>query len=366
MKSNPKSSMKVTVQILATVVLFLITGKSVAQYDKNLYAGIEIGSKGIKVSVLDVDNIKRGNYEVKKFWTENVGIAKGISIDGNLGEEEILKTLQVIKENLKTIDTEFKVPQDHIYLIGSSGVAMAKNHRDLIGRVKKETGKDLDFIDASQEGKMLMKGLIPPNKYKNSLVLDIGGGNTKGGYVDVSENEEFVFFPVSLNYGSITLTEIVNKKTKSDDIKDYSSKAFEYMPELRTQTKAMFNSKPKAMNKSSVYFSGGAVWAFYTLQMAKSEDNFCEFTIEDVLNYDAVVKNNYARYKSLATTDKEIARVLSTYSQKHLISGNNILITLLENIPDINNKKLYFSREGQIAWLVSYIADNSKRVKKIM
>ena len=67
-----------------------------------------------------------------------------------------------------------------------------------------------------------------------------------------------------------------------------------------------------------------------------------------------------------AFNQEEIARVLSTYSQKHLISGNNILITLLENIPDINNKKLYFSREGQIAWLVSYIADNSKRVKKIM
>ncbi len=366
MKINGISSMKNKIQTATALVVFMFVNNMIAQSNKDLYAGIEIGSKGVKVSVLDVDNIKRGNYEVKKFWTENVGIAKGISINGNLGEEEILKTIKVVKENLKTIETEFKVPSENVFLIGSSGVAMAKNHKDLIGRMKAETGKDLDFIDASQEGKMLMKGLIPPNKYKNSLVLDIGGGNTKGGYVDVSAMEEFVFFPVSLNYGSITLTEIVNKKTKSEEISDYNSKSFEYMPELRAQTTAMFNSKPKAMDKSSVYFSGGAVWAFFTLSMNKTDENFCEFTMDDVISYDVVIKNNYARYKQMAATDKEIERVLNTYSQKHLISGNNILITLLENIPDVKNKKLYFSKEGQIAWLVSYIADRSKRVKKIM
>ncbi len=366
MKINIKSSLKVKIQTLTILFIFIVSGITNAQSNKDLYAGIEIGSKGVKVSVLDVDNIKRGHYEIKKFWTENVGIAKGISINGNLGEEEILKTIQVVKENLKTIENEFNVPSENVFLIGSSGVAMANNHKDLIGRMKAETGKDLDFIDASQEGKMLMKGLIPPHKYKNSLVLDIGGGNTKGGFVDVSEVEEFVFFPVSLNYGSITLTEIVNKKTKSEEINDYNAKSFEYMPELRAQTKAMFNSKPKAMNKSSVYFSGGAVWAFFTLSMNKTDENFCEFTMDDVISYDVVIKNNYTRYKQMATTDKEIDRVLKTYSQKHLISGNNILITLLENIPDIKNKKLYFSKEGQIAWLVSYIADRSKRVKKIM
>jgi hypothetical protein len=34
--------------------------------------GIEIGSKGIKMSVLEVDNIKKGDYTVKSFWTENI------------------------------------------------------------------------------------------------------------------------------------------------------------------------------------------------------------------------------------------------------------------------------------------------------
>jgi hypothetical protein len=44
----------------------------------NIYGGIEIGSKGIKMSVLEVGNIKKGDYTVKSFWTENIGIIKGL------------------------------------------------------------------------------------------------------------------------------------------------------------------------------------------------------------------------------------------------------------------------------------------------
>jgi exopolyphosphatase/pppGpp-phosphohydrolase len=47
---------------------------------------------------------------------------------------------------------------------------------------------------------------------QNSVILDIGGGNTKGGYVDV-RNDVFVF-STSCSFGTITLTEAVIKITK--------------------------------------------------------------------------------------------------------------------------------------------------------
>ena len=79
-----------------------------------------------------------------------------------------------------------------------------------------------------------------------------------------------------------------------------------------------------------------------------------------------ILKNNFKRFEELAKTDKDIEKVLKTYSQKYLISGSNILLVCLEAIPEVNNKKLYFAKEGQIAWLVSYVADRSKKVKKIL
>ena len=337
-----------------------------ASINENLYGGIEIGSKGVKMSVLDVDNIKKGDYEVKSFWTENVGIARGIAIDGQLAQEDIKRAAEVVLANLLRIKNEFKVPENNIFIVGSSGVAMASNTKDLIDSIRNLTGKDLDFIDAQTEGKMLLKGCIPPMNYITSTVLDIGGGNTKGGYVDTYNNNNFVFFPLSFDYGTITLTETINKKTKLDTTADFIEKLFGMLPKLREKIKLMYNSKPLALDKENLYLSGGAVWAFYTLYNGtEAKSNFNAFTLDDVINYDAMIKNNYNKFEDLAKTNKEVERVLKTYSQKHLIAASTLLLVCLEDIPSINDKKLYFAKQGQIAWLVSYIADRSKKVKKI-
>ncbi len=332
---------------------------------ENLFAGIEIGSKGIKMSVLDVKNIRRGDFEIKSYWSENIGIAKGIAIDGNLAKEDIDKAAATVLSNYIKIKNDFKVTDENIFIVGSSGVAMANNTQELIDKVKLSINKNLDFIDAQTEGKMLLKGCVPPSDYKGSIILDIGGGNTKGGYIDVRNNDTFVFFPLSVNYGTITLTEAVIKKTRKDDISEYNDKSFGFLPTLRDQVNAMYNASPVALEKDKIFMSGGAVWAFYTLYNGVAKENFNKFNLEDVLNYDAVLKNNFRKFEELAKTDKDVEKVLKTYSQKHLISGSNILLVCLEAIPKVNNKKLYFAKEGQIAWLVSYIADRSKKIKKI-
>ncbi|MEN9488974.1 MAG: hypothetical protein RL494_1239 [Bacteroidota bacterium] len=344
------------------LALILVSLTSNAQ----LYGGIEIGGKGIKMSVLDVDNIKRGDYKIISYWVENAGISKGISIDGNLAVEDMEKAATIVLANYNKIKQEFKVPDENIFVVGSSGVGMANNTKELVAKIKTVTKKDLEFIDAQTEARMLLKGCVPPVDYPVSMVLDIGGGNTKGGYVDVKNNDSFVFFPLTLNYGTVTLTEAVIKKTRKETIGDYSEKAFAFLPQLRTQIKAMYATSPAALEKEKVYMSGGAVWAFYTLSNGIAKATFNEFKLEDVIYYDAILKNNFVKFEELAKTDKNAEAVLKTYSQKHLISASNLLQVCLEAIPNINDKKLYFAKEGQIAWLVSYIADRSKRVKKII
>jgi exopolyphosphatase/pppGpp-phosphohydrolase len=358
---------KFTLSVITSLILTLFNISNTFSQDKNIFAGIEVGSKGIKMSVIDVDNIKRGDFSVKQFWTENVGIARGIAIDGNLALEDIAAAAAVIKENYNKIKTEHGVIESNIFIVGSSGVAMAKNTDVLIKKIKTEINKDLVFIDATMEGKMLLKGSIPPIDYLNSMVLDIGGGNTKGGYVDVYNNDNFVFFPISFNYGTVTLTEtIIKKQKKLASMSEYNELQFGFLPTLREQIKAMYKSKPKALKKENLYISGGAVWAFYTLfNEMEAKGNYNEFHLEDVILYDAMIKNNYKHFEVLAETNKEVARVLKTYSQKYLISASNLLLVCLEDIPEINTKKLFYSKQGQVAWLVSYIADQSKRVKKI-
>ena len=352
---------KLSVKFVAFCIILLSATLSYAQ----LYAGIEIGSKGVKMSVLDVDNIRKGDYVVSAFWTENVGIARGIGIDGNLAQEDIDNAVAVVATNYEKLKSEYKLIEEHIYIVGSSGVAMAENKQLLVDAVKKATNKDMEYIDAGNEGKMLLRGCVPPNDYTDAMVLDIGGGNTKGGYVDTRNGDVLVFFPISLDFGSITLTEAVNKKIKNNSLEEYNAKSFGFMPIVRNQINAMYASRPESLEKNKIFMSGGAVWAFYTLMNGAAKKPFSVFKLEDVIYYDQVLKNNFARYEDLAKNDKEMAKVLKVYSQKHLISGVNILLACLEALPDVNSKKLYFAKEGQIAWLVSYIADRSKKVKKI-
>ncbi len=351
--------------LFVSVFLFLFFQNCLFAQESGIFAGIEIGSKGIKMSVIEVTNIKKGSFNIKSYWSENVGIARGISIDGNLAQEDIEKAATVVLSNYIKIKDDMKVPDENIFIVGSSGVAMAKNTQELITKIKLSTNKDVEFIDAQTEGRMLLRGCVPPVDYKDSMVLDIGGGNTQGGYIDVRNNDTFVFFPLSVNYGTITLTEAVIKKTKRDDIAEYNEKIFGFLPILRDQIKAMYGTSPVALEKEKVFMSGGAVWAFYTLYNGAAKETFSQFKLEDVLYYDAVLKNNFKKFEELAKTDKDAEKVLKTYSQKYLISASNILLACLEAIPEVNDKKLYFAKEGQIAWLVSYIADRSKKVKKI-
>lgn len=337
---------------------------------KSLYAGIEIGSKGIKFSVIDVNNIKKGNYNVLEYWTENIGIAKNISIDGNIAEEDLNRAGAVVFDNFLKIKNKYNFVEQNIYIVVSSGVALARNTQVLRDKIKALTNKELDFISAEQEGKMLLKGCVPSTDYKDAVFLDIGGGNTKGGYVDFLDDNKSEFSLLKLDYGTITLTEAINKRIlisgDVNNIEIYKAKSFDFTPVLREKMKEMMIKKSQLLEKKKIYLSGGAIWALTILyydHKGEDGDNFVPLKMDDIINYDAVLKNNFIKYENLAKKDTEADKVLKTYSQKHLISGNTILISFLESIPDLQTKNIYFAKQGQIAWLVSYIVDRSKKIK---
>ena len=344
-------------------VLFLILS---INCNAQTYGGIEIGSKGVKISVIEVKNIKKSVYDIKQFWTENVGIAKGISIDGNLIAADIDNAGQAVLRNYQKLLSEYKIEDSKIFIVASSGVGLAKNTAVLVNKIKELTNKNMEVISSQLESKLSFKGCIPPKYYDQALLIDIGGGNTKGGYVDVVNDENTVFFPLNLDLGTITLTEKIKKKINTEKIADFTNETILYSGSLKTEVFDMLNKRAKTFDKKNIYTSGGAIWAFYTLSTeAEAPENFNSYTIDDVLKYDQILKYNFEKFQTLAKTDKEIDRVLTTYSQKHLISANSILISCLQNLDIKENKKIFFVKNGQVAWLLSYIADSAKGSKVI-
>jgi len=355
-----KSIVLKTIMILLLFIPFHLISQE-------LYAGIEIGGKGIKMSIIKVRNVKKGKYKVQDFWTENIAIAKGIALDGKLAINDIETANNAVIANYNKIANEYKVEKSKIFIVVSSGVGMAKNVDVLLQKLNQLTNKKVEIISSQKEAKLLLKGCIPPKYYLNSFIMDIGGGNTKGGYVEKVNNDNGALFcPLTLDLGTITVTEKINKNAKTKSISEFIALLFNYLPELRKQTDRLYQQSPDIFNKPNIYMSGGAVWAFYTLyNRSVATDNFDSFDIKDVMAYDNSIKFDYAKFEALALKNTEIDNVLKTYSQKNLITANAILLTLLEKIPDVKSKNIYFAKQGQMAWLLSNIADSEKNAKVI-
>jgi len=334
---------------------------------KSIYAGIEIGRRAIKVSVIDVSNIKKADYKILSFWTERIPFADHIAAKGELTPEDINKTSNIVVEQLKRIKAENKILEENIFLVAAPVFASARNIDALKNKIATLTSKELEVLDVNEEPKTLVKGAIPPVDYSNAFLLDIGAQTTRGGYIDELKDDKLEFIPLELDFGTMTLTDAVKKTVanpnQANDMSTYQEKSFDYTSVLRKEIKKMLDANPLLLKKEKMYLSGGAVWAFSTLYYNEDvKQHYIPLTLEDVINYDAILKNNFSKFSNLGKTNKEAARVLSTYDQQYLISANNILVACLESIPNLAAKKIYFVKEGQVIWLISYIADRSKKV----
>ena len=122
---------------------------------------------------------------------------------------------------------------------------------------------------------------------------------------------------MELNFGTMTLTDAVEKtvvnKSQVNDMSTYQEKSFDYNVILRKKTKELFDANPPLAKKEKLYLSGGAVWAFSTLFYDENvnKDHYVALTLQDVIDYDAILKNNFNKFTNLAKTNKEAARVLS-------------------------------------------------------
>ncbi|MCC9063399.1 exopolyphosphatase [Flavobacterium piscisymbiosum] len=334
---------------------------------KNLYVGIEIGRRAIKTSVLEINNIKKADYKILYFSNERISLADHIAASGEIPQDDINKTSIIVVDQLKKIREEFKVPETNVFIVAAPVFATARNVDALRNKISTLTSKTFDVINVDEEAKILVKGAIPPVDYSNASLLDIGAQTTKGGYIDELEDNKLEFIPLELDFGTMTLTDAVKKtvvnQSQVNDMSTYQEKSFDFNTVLRKKIKEMLDANPLLLKKEKIYLSGGAVWAFATLYYNENvKDHYIPLTLQDVIDYDAILKNNFNKLNNLAKTNKEAARVLSTYDQKYLISANNILANLLESIPNLEGKKIYFVKDGQVTWLMSYIADRSKKV----
>lgn len=336
----------------------------------DLYAGVEIGAKGIKLSIIEVKLDKNGenDYTLKLDSAINTDAAA-------LSYQSEKETFDAITIFYDIIREKYEIPASKTHIVISSGL---KQELDKYNKVEYFANivrpKNLDpkirinYITVEQEAELSFKGIVPSNSRLMANQLDVGSGNTKGGYI----NARKTFVPVTFPLGTKSFQRLLEEKMPGNaKIDDYLKAAEKIMVDsLGRLIVYQFRDKPDFKSRDVIYVSGGVVWAIASLMHPELiKQNHVELKQEDIANFRRLVYSDFDNLinpdlkKTLNAEDARasmdnIKRIVKTYDQKALLSGTIWLDEVIKHINSLNaSKKLIFPRYAYVGWISGYIMD---------
>ena len=270
----------------------------------------------------------------------------------------------------KQMQDEFKVPDNHFYLVGSSGIPPEVKNA-IAGKTFAEGA--IEFIDPAQEASLVFRGIVPARRLSQVVVLDIGSGNSKGAYVEKAK-PALSFTTFAIPWGTKTYAQEVNKKRKD------GSQFMIVADPLRTElllpaVQSAVRDFPGMQNLRRAYLAGGIAWAMVTLLHPETvgpdknghEDAWVKVTVEDIANFYNKATTDPAallqpsltgvRKENRQKAQDEIARVGKVFNQDQLMGGAQILKTFSDEMHFERKDAVLFSRGALYAWPQGYILE---------
>ncbi|MBP7557568.1 MAG: hypothetical protein KA821_14930 [Chitinophagaceae bacterium] len=361
--------------LLLSLQLVVLAQPLKTRYNNStVYAGIEVGSKGVKMSVVEMgrNSQSSGAFQVLKDTSVNTDFISFTSASS----EATLNGLTALYT--KALD-EYKIPSDKIYTVISSGVKMQAekdNRNDAVsGLIQsfrtriKEPERQVEVVDVIAEARLSHLGIVPAPRRYTTFLIDIGSGNTKGGYFPNGNTRDFKLF--QLNWGTKS---VANETEKRCD--EFDKTLSNYNKQLGRVLSGVENAELiYAVNASGAYplsdniaFSGGIAWAVATLthpeQASKSS---VSVTYEEVKrlsdqllsNYSSLSDSALARANTQADQDilrSEVQRVHKVFDQRALMAGTGLLLKIMRQFTSIyESKGFQLVKNGQVGWISAYV-----------
>ena len=349
--------------VVANIVETLLKS---AQGIGDLYAGIEIGAKGVKMSVIDIKLSKDREFGYTLYMDTAINSdAASLSYESEKVTAETLGLLCNIVKN------RFQIPAKRVFVVISSGLKQELdkyNKVDYFANIIRPKEMDpsikITSITPNQEAELSFMGIVPQRNRFTTDQIDVGSGNTKGGYFNASKT----FVPITFPWGTKSFQRLIESKTQGD-VKDFVRTAEEYWKDsLRTSVINEFNNKRDFKTNDVLYLSGGIVWSIASLLHPQNVNNtYTELSSNDISEFRRLLT---AKYEDLIHPDitlisnaddgraalKNINRVLKTYDQKAMLAGTIWLDELIKVINNVNPaKKIIYPKYAYVGWISGYI-----------
>ncbi len=345
------------------------------------YAGIEVGSKGVKLSILELGtNAKKtGSFAILKDSSVNTDFI-------SFSSSTFSATLKGLFGLYTTAAKEYSILPQNIFTVISSGVkimADKENKKDWLIKLTdsfkvkvNDPSRIVEVVDVVDEAKLSHLGIVPEERRYTTFLIDIGSGNTKGGYFPNGNTKTLKLF--QLTWGTKSVANETEKRCLDDKSLD------NYHTQLNRVIAGPTNSEiTYAVNESGAYnmsdyvaFSGGIAWSVATLLFPELNDNsVVPVTYDDVFQFNELIYRNPELFSSemqlklisdnnldKAAIVKDVARVNKVFDQKSLMAGTSLLLKIMRQFAGVYEKKqFYLVKNGQVGWISAYVDQHSKK-----
>lgn len=364
---NYKSAVRIYRMMGYTVIADVVESllKSV-QGIGDMYAGIEIGAKGIKLSVIEVKLSKDREYDYTLITDTSINTdAAALSYQS---EKETYDAITVLWDLLKT---RHQIPSNKVHIVISSGLMQELdkyNKVDYFANVVRPKSLDpsikITFITPEQEAQLSLLGIVPQKNRFTATQLDVGSGNTKGGYYNAAK----AFIPVTFPLGTKSFQRLIESKNEGD-LNAYIKTAEDiWRDSLNRIVVNEFFIKKEVRNRDLMYISGGVVWAMASLMHPESANtNYTEIAARDISEFRRLLISDYDKLinpdlsfitqpEQARSAQKNISRVLKTYDRKALLAGTIWFDNLINEVNTANAaKKFIYVKYAYVGWISGYI-----------
>lgn len=184
-------------------------------------AAIDIGSNAARLLISEVTKQPKQEPVFNKINLVRVPLRLGFDVfeTGEISKPKVKMLMQTLKAYQHLLEAyEIK----HVYACATSAMRDARNSKDIIRKVKLETGIEIKVISGQEEASLIYENHVAENLDSDHsyLYIDVGGGSTE---LTFFANSELVS-KESFNIGTIRLLKNQIKEKAWDDMKDYVKK----------------------------------------------------------------------------------------------------------------------------------------------